>query len=78
VGSYTEGKSAAELIDMIETGAAAPGSAVGQAVLAAVQVRVADMQREAAADAVTWAKWTALGTCAAAVIALVALLIAVL
>ena len=78
VGKHTEGKSLSELLDMIERGYAEPGSSVGQAILATIQVRIAELQRDTAREAATWARWSALATGGAALIALVALLIAVL
>ena len=46
--------------------------------LAALQVRIAEMQRDGARDALRWAKLSALSTAGASVLALVALVIAVL
>lgn len=45
---------------------------------AAIGVRVAELQKEAAEDAVLWAKITAVATAGATLIALVALLVAAL
>lgn len=70
--------SADELIEHFARAGVEPGSVVNEAMRAALQVRIAEMQRDAARDALTWAKLSAVATATAAVIALVALLVAVL
>lgn len=75
---YIEGKSADELLDFLATSGAQPGSAVAMAVRTALDVRIAEIQRDAARAAVRWAMLEAVGTLTAATIALAALLIAVL
>jgi hypothetical protein len=71
-------RSADELIEDFAKPIAEPGSIVGTAMQAALQVRIAEMQREAGHDALTWAKVAALATATATLIALTALLVAVL
>lgn len=71
-----EGKSVEELLDEL-TGPQV-GSVAHEQIKAAIQVRVAELQREAARDSLAWAKLTALATAAATVIALIALLVAAL
>jgi hypothetical protein len=71
-----EGKTVEELLDEI-TGPQV-GSVAHEQIKAAIQVRVAELQRDAARDSLAWAKVTALATAAATAIALTALLIAVL
>src|SRR5438093_1171598 len=72
---YIAEKSAEEIIEDLAKPVAEPGSVVHEAYLAALQVRIAEMQRETARVALTWAKVAALSTAVAALIALVALLV---
>ena len=76
--AYILEKSAEEIIEDLTKPVAEPGSIVHEAYLAALQVRIAEMQRDAARDALTWAKVAAVSTTLATAIALVALLIAAL
>jgi hypothetical protein len=76
VANRVEGKSVEELLDDV-TGPQ-PGSVAHEQIKAAIQVRIAELQRDAARDSLAWAKVTALATAGATVIALVALLIAAL
>jgi hypothetical protein len=71
---WIEGKDLDELL----AGLMSPqvGSQVHEQVKAAIQVQIAMIQREAAADAVRWAKISAISTASATVIALVALVVA--
>ena len=71
-------KTVQELLDDFALPRAEPGSIVHEAMRAALDVRIAEMQRDAAHDALTWAKLSAISTAAASVIALIALLIAAL
>lgn len=71
-------KTAQELLDDFALPRAEPGSIVHEAMRAALEVRIAEMQRDAARDAVKWAKLSAIATAAASLIALVALLVAAL
>jgi hypothetical protein len=65
------------LLDWLATSGAQPGSAV-LAVTTAIQVRIAEIQRDVAHDALQLAKIQTAGTVGATVIALVALLVAAL
>jgi hypothetical protein len=76
VPNRVEGKSVEELLDEL-TGPQV-GSVAHEQIKAAIQVRIAELQREAARDSLAWAKLTALATAGATVIALVALLVAAL
>ncbi len=71
---WIEGKSLDELL----SGLMSPqvGSQVHEQVKAAIQVEIAKIQREAAREAVQWAKISALGTVSATLIALGALIVA--
>ena len=71
-------RSTDELLNDFARPVAEPGSVVDNAMRAVLAVRIAEMQRDAAKEAVTWAKWTAISTGGATVIALAALLVAVL
>ena len=71
-----EGKTVEELLDALS--GAQVGSTAHEQIKAALQVRIAELQRDAARDSLAWAKVTALATAAATAIALTALLIAVL
>lgn len=87
---YVDGRSADELVRFIANGGAQPGSNVHAAVLAAIQIRIAqeqdavavkqlataEAQRDAALAAASWSKVQGVATAAATLIALVALLIA--
>lgn len=53
-----------------------PGSEAHELLKAAIQVRIAEEQRDAARDALRWARLTSIATAAATLIALAALLIA--
>jgi hypothetical protein len=53
-----------------------PMSLAHEQVKAAIQVRIAEVQRDAAHDALMWAKVSAVSTAVATVIALVALVVA--
>jgi len=75
---HIAGKNADELLDYLATSGAQPGSAVAMAIRTALDVRIAEIQRDAARAAVRWAMLEAVGTLVAATIALAALLIAVL
>jgi hypothetical protein len=55
-----------------------PGSVNHELTKMLIQARIAEMQRDAARDAVRWARLSAFGTAVAALIALVAFLVAVL
>ena len=68
-----------ELDDLLEALASPqPGSPNHELTKMLIQARIAEMQREAAREALRWARMSALGTVAATLIALVAFLIAVL
>lgn len=71
-----EGKSVEELLAALTD--AEVGSIAHEQIKAAIQVRIAELQRAAAKDSLTWAKLAAISTFAATVIAVIALLIAAL
>lgn len=71
-----EGRSVDELLAALMD--AEPGSFAHEQTKAAIQVRIAEIQRDAARDALLWGRTTALATAGATIIALVALLAAVL
>jgi hypothetical protein len=71
-----EGKSVEELLSALTDSQV--GSVAHEQVKAAIQVRIAELQREAARDSLTWAKIAAISTAVATVIALIALLVAAL
>lgn len=71
-----EGKTIEELL--AELTDSEPGSREHEQVKAAIEVRIAEIQREAAGDSLRWAMLTAFAESLATAIALVALLIAVL
>jgi hypothetical protein len=71
-----EGKTVEELLDQLV--GPEVGSAAHEQIKAAIQVRIAELQSEAARDSLAWAKLTALATAGATAIALVALLVAAL
>lgn len=71
-----EGKSVEELLSALTDSRV--GSVAHEQVKAAIQVRIAELQREAARDSLTWAKIAAISTAVATVIALIALLVAAL
>ncbi len=76
---WIEGKTLDELVSML-VGTAEPGSPVHEQIRAAIDVEVARLQREAggkaAADALKWAKVSALGAAVSACIAFAALIVA--
>jgi hypothetical protein len=71
-----EGKSVEELLGALTDSQV--GSVAHEQVKAAIQVRIAELQRDTARDSLMWAKVAAVSTAVATVIALVALLVAVL
>lgn len=89
--AWVDGRSADELVRFIANGGAQPGSNVHEAVLAAIQLRIAEAQdavatkqlqtaetqRDAALATVHWAKVQGVATAVATVIALAALLVAI-
>lgn len=74
MANRVEGKSVEELLDNLA--GPEPGSVAHEQIKAAIQVRIAELQRDAARDSLAWAKVTALGTAGAMVIALAAFLVA--
>jgi hypothetical protein len=76
--AHYKDKNLEELLDWLATSGAQPGSAVHMAVTTAIQVRIAEIQRDVAHDALQLAKIQTAGTVGATVIALVALLVAAL
>lgn len=87
---YVDGKSADQLVRFIANGGANPGSTIHEAVVAALQLRIAEQQdavaskqlqvaeaqRDAALATVAWAKVQGVATAVATVIAVAALIIA--
>jgi hypothetical protein len=71
-----EGKNVEELLDQFV--GPEVGSAAHEQITAAIQVRIAELQSEAARDSLAWAKLSALATAGATAIALIALLVAAL
>ena len=71
-------KTVDELLADFAAPRAEPGSMVFETMRATLDVRIAEMQRDAARDAVRWARLSAISTVAASLIALVALLVAAL
>lgn len=69
-----EGKSIDELLAALMD--SEPSSRAHEQAKAAIQVRIAEIQRAAAGDALTWAKLSAVSTAVATLIALVALFVA--
>ena len=69
-----EGKSVEELLGALTDSQV--GTIAHEQTKAAIQVRIAELQREAAADSLTWAKVAAISSAGATVIALIALLVA--
>jgi hypothetical protein len=76
MSNRVDGKTVEELLD--EMTGPQVGSVAHEQIKAAIQVRVAELQREAARDSLTWAKIAAISTAVATVIALIALLVAAL
>jgi hypothetical protein len=74
--SRIEGKSIEDLLGQLTD--SEPGSVAHEQVKAAIEVRIAEIQREAAGDSLRWAMLTAFAESLATVIALVALLVAAL
>jgi hypothetical protein len=74
---HLRGKTLEELIEAMGTlKAGEVGSPVFEMYRAAVDLRVAELGRDAARDSLTWAKVTACSTAVATLIALIALLVA--
>jgi hypothetical protein len=71
-----EGKSADELLASLMD--AEPRSPAHEQIKAAIGVRIAELQRDAARDSLKWARLAALSTALAAAIALVAFLATIL
>jgi hypothetical protein len=73
--------SAEELLEHLTAGSATPGSTIHHAILAALQVRIAErianVQRETAGNALRWARVSAIAAAVATVISLTALIITV-
>jgi hypothetical protein len=69
-------KTTDELLEAYVAPTASPGSIVDNAMRAVLDVRIAEMQRDAARDSLLWAKLAAVSTSLAALIALIALLVA--
>lgn len=75
---HIDGKDADELLTYLAECGAQPNSPVYSIVLTALNVRISEMQRDTARDTAKWAKWQGIGTLAAAIVALVALLVSAL
>ena len=71
---WIEGRSLDELLAALMD--AEPGSLRHEQIKAAIQAQSAKLQREAAGDALTWAKLSAVSTAVATVVAVIALVVA--